>query len=312
MVVVIIKATTGYIIVIRSDIMEKLRHSDNTIIQIILSLIEKNDRFNLPDRSAMITYYLLLSIGPFLVLTFSLLSYFLAGNMDSVIGILEHIYEDARMIAEPILKYLDSTNDSTFAIVGGLATLFSSSKASQRLIESFHLIFGVEEREGIVAKGLFIGYSMLFTFALLISLVIFFVFFISGDPIVALVDFLFGFKLDTLFLWNFVKNFAPVIYLLVFLTIIYKLLPNFRKRHKISIKESFLGAVFVTVGWIIGSGLFSFYIRNLNQNNAMYGVLGSIMVLMLWFYLLIYMLLLGGILITSHTEVKERIKWEDI
>lgn len=292
--------------------MEKLRHSDNTIIQIILSLIEKNDRFNLPDRSAMITYYLLLSIGPFLVLTFSLLSYFLAGNMDSVIGILEHIYEDARMIAEPILKYLDSTNDSTFAIVGGLATLFSSSKASQRLIESFHLIFGVEEREGIVAKGLFIGYSMLFTFALLISLVIFFVFFISGDPIVALVDFLFGFKLDTLFLWNFVKNFAPVIYLLVFLTIIYKLLPNFRKRHKISIKESFLGAVFVTVGWIIGSGLFSFYIRNLNQNNAMYGVLGSIMVLMLWFYLLIYMLLLGGILITSHTEVKERIKWEDI
>lgn len=312
MVVVIIKATTGYIIVIRSDIMEKLRHSDNTIIQIILSLIEKNDRFNLPDRSAMITYYLLLSIGPFLVLTFSLLSYFLAGNMDSVIGILEHIYEDARMIAEPILKYLDSTNDSTFAIVGGLATLFSSSKASQRLIESFHLIFGVEEREGIVAKGLFIGYSMLFTFALLISLVIFFVFFISGDPIVTLVDFLFGFKLDTLFLWNFVKNFAPVIYLLVFLTIIYKLLPNFRKRHKISIKESFLGAVFVTVGWIIGSGLFSFYIRNLNQNNAMYGVLGSIMVLMLWFYLLIYMLLLGGILITSHTEVKERIKWEDI
>ena len=312
MVIVIIKATTGYIIVIRSDIMEKLRHSDNTIIQIILSLIEKNDRFNLPDRSAMITYYLLLSIGPFLVLTFSLLSYFLAGNMDSVIGILEHIYEDARMIAEPILKYLDSTNDSTFAIVGGLATLFSSSKASQRLIESFHLIFGVEEREGIVAKGLFIGYSMLFTFALLISLVIFFVFFISGDPIVTLVDFLFGFKLDTLFLWNFVKNFAPVIYLLIFLTIIYKLLPNFRKRHKISIKESFLGAVFVTVGWIIGSGLFSFYIKNLNQNNAMYGVLGSIMVLMLWFYLLIYMLLLGGILITSHTEVKERIKWEDI
>ena len=65
-------------------------------------------------------------------------------------------------------------------------------------------------------------------------------------------------------------------------------------------------------GWIIGSGLFSFYIKNLNQNNAMYGVLGSIMVLMLWFYLLIYMLLLGGILITSHTEVKERIKWEDI
>jgi membrane protein len=312
MVIVIIKATTGYIIVIRSDIMEKLRHSDNTIIQIILSLIEKNDRFNLPDRSAMITYYLLLSIGPFLVLTFSLLSYFLAGNMDSVIGILEHIYEDARLIAEPILKYLDSTNDSTFAIVGGLATLFSSSKASQRLIESFHLIFGVEEREGIVAKGLFIGYSMLFTFALLISLVIFFVFFISGDPIVTLVDFLFGFKLDTLFLWNFVKNFAPVIYLLIFLTIIYKLLPNFRKRHKISIKESFLGAVFVTVGWIIGSGLFSFYIKNLNQNNAMYGVLGSIMVLMLWFYLLIYMLLLGGILITSHTEVKERIKWEDI
>lgn len=292
--------------------MEKIKNSDNKIIQILLNLIEKNDKFNLPDRSAMITYYLLLSIGPFLVLTFSLLSYFLAGNMDSVIGILEKVYEDARIIAEPILKYLDSTNDSTFAIVGGLATLFSSSKASQRLIETFHLIFGVEEREGIVAKGIFIGYSMLFTLALLISLVIFFVFFISGDPIVMFVDFLFGFKLDSLFLWNFVKNFAPVIYLLIFLTIIYKLLPNFRKRKKIKIKEAFLGAVFVTLGWIIGSSLFSFYIKNLNQNNAMYGALGSIMVLMLWFYLLVFTLLLGGALITSYIEVRERIKWEDV
>ena len=44
----------------------------------------------------------------------------------------------------------------------------------------------------------------------------------------------------------------------------------------------------------------------------MYGALGSIMVLMLWFYLLVFTLLLGGALITSYIEVRERIKWEDV
>ncbi len=292
--------------------MDKIKSSDNKIVQIVLKLIEKNQKFNLADKSAVVTYYLLLSIGPFLVLTFSLLSYFLADNMESVIKLLEEFYQDSRIIAEPILAYLDSTNNSAFAIAGGLATLFSSSKASQRLISSFHDIFRVEEREGILAKGLFVGYSMLFTLALLISLVVFFVFFITGDPIALLVDFLFGIRLDGYFIWNFVRNFAPVIYLLIFLTIVYKLLPNFRKRHKIGLKESFLGAGFVTVGWILGSALFSYYIKNLNQNNATYGVLGSIMVLMLWFYILVYMLLLGGVLITSYMEVRERIKWEDM
>lgn len=298
--------------ILGGDFVEKIKNSDNKIIQIILKLIEKNQRFNLADKSAIVTYYLVLSIGPFLVLAFSLLSYFLSDNMESVIALLEKFYEDARIIAEPILAYLDSTNSSAFAIAGGLATLFSSSKASQRLIKSFHDIFRVEEREGIVEKGVFIGYSMLFTLALLISLVVFFVFFITGDPIAMFVDLVFGISLDSYFIWNFVRNFAPIIYLLIFLTIIYKLLPNFRKRNKISIKQSFIGASFVTVGWILGSALFSYYIKNLNQNNAMYGVLGSIMVLMLWFYILIYMLLLGGILITSYMEVKDKIKWEDM
>lgn len=288
-----------------------MKFSNNRFKQVLVCLVKKNNEYRLADVSAGITYYLLLSIGPFLILAFSLLSYFLAGNVDIVISTAERVYEDAGLIINPVLEYLDSTNSSAFAIIGGLATLYSSSKASRRLIRAFHTIFEIERKNSILTQLFFIVYSMLFTLALLLSLVIFFVFFINGDPIVMLVDFLFNFKLDSLFLWTFVRNFVPLIYLFIFLFLIFNLLPNFGKGRRVKTREALMGSAFVTMGWLLGSELFRFYIQKLDQNNLMYGALGSIMVLMLWFYILVYTMLLGAALVSSYIEVRDKNKIEN-
>ncbi len=291
--------------------MEKLKNSNNKFVKIFLKLIEKNKEFKLNEVSAVVVYYLLLSIGPFLVLGFSIMTYFLQEHIDTVLSVANSVYEDASIILSPIMDYLASTNNRTFAIVGGLITLFSASKASKFIIKAFNNIFEINEGEGIKNFILNNIYAMIFTLALLVSLIVFFVFFVTGDPIASVINFLFNIDLNQFFLWGLLRNLIPIVYLFLFLTIIFKLLSKFGG-EKISFKEAIIGSSFVTIGWIIGSLGFAFYINNFNNNNAIYGALGSIMVIMLWFYLLIYMLLLGAALIDSYMEVKDRTEIEDL
>ena len=54
------------------------------------------------------------------------------------------------------------------------------------------------------------------------------------------------------------------------------------------------GALFACVGIVIGSLLFSFYVRVGPSASATYGSLGAVVTLMLWLYLVGLMLLIGG------------------
>lgn len=54
------------------------------------------------------------------------------------------------------------------------------------------------------------------------------------------------------------------------------------------------GAVIAVGLWLFGSILFSFYVSNFNNYEAMYGSLGVVVILMMWFFLSAYSILLGS------------------
>jgi membrane protein len=54
------------------------------------------------------------------------------------------------------------------------------------------------------------------------------------------------------------------------------------------------GAVFATVLWLMGSGLFSFYVANFGSYNETYGSVGAAVILLTWVYLTSYVVLLGA------------------
>lgn len=54
------------------------------------------------------------------------------------------------------------------------------------------------------------------------------------------------------------------------------------------------GAVLAVVLWLVGSGLFSFYVSNFGNYNETYGSVGAIIILLTWFYLTAYVVLLGA------------------
>ena len=66
--------------------------------------------------------------------------------------------------------------------------------------------------------------------------------------------------------------------------------PDIKREHK-RVKP---GALFASTGIVIGSLLFSFYVRVGPSASATYGSLGAVVTLMLWLYLVGLMLLIGG------------------
>ena len=55
-----------------------------------------------------------------------------------------------------------------------------------------------------------------------------------------------------------------------------------------------MGAVAVAAGWLAASTLLSWYLSNVANYAAIYGSLGTVVALMFWFYISIYILLLGA------------------
>ena len=65
---------------------------------------------------------------------------------------------------------------------------------------------------------------------------------------------------------------------------------------KITCRSTIPGAAFATIGWILTSWAFSFYVSNFGNYSATYGSIGAIIVLMVWFYI-------SGIIIIISGEV---------
>jgi len=54
------------------------------------------------------------------------------------------------------------------------------------------------------------------------------------------------------------------------------------------------GALFSSLGWIITSAIFAYYVNNINNYSKIYGGLGAVIVLLLWLFLTSIIILLGG------------------
>ena len=97
----------------------------------------------------------------------------------------------------------------------------------------------------------------------------------------------------------------PVTMILMFFAIkvIYHMAPD----KKISKRGNNLGPLFTTVMWIIGTEIYSIYVRNFVNYNLFYGSISNIIILMIWVYFLSYIFVLGMAINATEEEEKEKL-----
>lgn len=91
-----------------------------------------------------------------------------------------------------------------------------------------------------------------------------------------------------------IRTHLNLLVLTLFSATIYKYLPNRKNSVKTTMRRQLPGAIFTACGWLILSMIFSIYLDVFKGFSSMYGSMTTIILIMIWLYMCMYVILLGG------------------
>ncbi|MFJ5772236.1 YihY/virulence factor BrkB family protein [Psychrobacillus sp. NPDC093180] len=246
--------------------------------------IQKTD---ITGLAAQLAYFFLLSLFPLLIFIVTLLPYL---NLDEaqVFRFLENYApQDVYLLIEDTVSDILLTRNGGLLSIGIIGTIWSASNGMNAIVKSLNRSYNLDEtRPFFIVRGL----SVVFTLIMIVLFAVMLVLPVFGQQIGTILFSYFGFEEGFVKIWNSLRWAITPIIMLMVLTALYWIVPN----QKLFLRSVFPGAIFATVGWIIVSLGFSYYVSNFGNYSSTYGSIGGIIVLMLWLYISGIMLLVGG------------------
>ena len=138
-------------------------------------------------------------------------------------------------------------------------------------------------------------------FALMAVLLLVFVLGVAGRTLLRLLPQAFPIPQAALDVTHDASFWVMIAFIFAFLMLFNRIVPILHLKFR----EVWPGALFSLVAWILVSWAFSFYVDNMARYSVLYGSLGTIIVLMLWLYIVSMLLLMGPQL--NHTLVVMRL-----
>lgn len=248
----------------------------------------KTEIGNISSRAAEVSFYMLLSVFPFLLFTISSVVFIPMVYLDKYINLLSSIVPPTAFnIIESLIRSIIGNRSIKLLITSFFLAIWSMSKAVKSLIRGVNRSYGVNENRSFF-EVLFI--SLIFTAMLLLLLIISMILLIFGEKLGTFVFNLIGMNNYFMYIWNVLRYTIGIIIVIIVLVALYTVTPN----TEVLYKDALPGAVFSTFSWIIVTYIYSFYVNNFSSYDVIYGSLGGIIVLITWLYLSSYTILLGS------------------
>lgn len=237
--------------------------------------------------SAALAFYAMLAVFPGLVALISLYGLFadpvdVERQINSVAVLLPG---EARTMLEQQLHGLVASSSGGLglgAVFGILGALWSASSGVASLIAAINKAYDEKETRGFFKlRGLALAFTLGHVLFAIVAL-----------GLIALVPVLLGSlatslqPLIDLGRWPFLA-FSVVLGL----SLLYRYAPN---RDRARWRWVTWGSGVATIVWLLASAAFSLYVSNFGNYDKTYGTLGSVIVLLLWFYVSAFAILLGA------------------
>lgn len=173
---------------------------------------------------------------------------------------------------------------SMAALVSLVVAMFVASKGVRGLIVGLNIVYGEKERRGFLTKVLIVT-------ALTVGLIVLplvSVIFIAGLP---LAIGMLGLDSTLVTAINFLRWPLLVLVMMLVIAVLYRFAP-----YRSSPRWEWLGVgtVIATLLWLLGSAGLSLYVRHVPNFNELYGSLGAVVALLLWFWLSTFSVLVGA------------------
>ncbi|SFE89325.1 YihY/virulence factor BrkB family protein [Alteribacillus iranensis] len=259
----------------------------NQIKKYIKDLVAEFQKDNVPLLAAAQAYYYLLSIVPLLIVCFSLIPYLNISSEEAMSFIETMMPGEMATIFEDNIVSLVETPKGGLLTVGIIGTLWSASNGINAFIKASNEAYEVEEtRSFIKARLLALG----LTLGLIVSVIIAMLLPVFGNVILEFVSSLIGLGGSSVVLFQVLRWAISIIVLTALLLILYRVAPN----KKLPFKHVLPGALAGSLLWQLISLGFSFYVSNFGSYSATYGSLGGVIILMIWFFLIGIILMVGA------------------
>ena len=261
----------------------------------ILEIMKKPEMLTLPSTLA---YYFVLSAVPIISIILVIATSFNLSASYITDFISQNFSEDLMNLLTPILTEQSFTFG--FMLYIGFA-FFLASNGSDSIIVASNMVFNLENthyiKRRIKAFGITLIIFLLFTFMLIVPL--------FGEQIISIcVKIGFNNKLVEILQILYPVLNIPITLIVMYFAIkmIYVIAPDDKVKSKYVTK----GAVFTTVLWFIVTMIYSYYIKNVANYSTYYAGFSTIVVLMIWFYILAFIFVMG--LCMNYRNVEEQIE----
>ncbi len=249
-----------------------------------------------------LTYFLILSIFPFLIFFLNLLSYTSITQEGILSNLLIVLPIETQILLESIINEVISSSSQTLLSLGIILTIWTGSLGITSIIRAVNKAYNVKKKRPYWRlKGL----SILFTIILALLLILVLTTLVFGEIIGKKIFTYLGATNIFYYIWEFLRIIIPFISMILIFALIYKLSPTPEEGLNIKFNQTLPGAIFTTTGWIIASMIFSIYVNNFANYSKTYGSLGGIIVLLLWLYITSIMIVLGGEINGAYASIIE-------
>jgi len=236
--------------------------------------------------AAALSYYLTLTVFPFLVCVSAIL-----GSMQifesGALSLLEDIIPSETFSAiTDFLRYISGNRSNVLFIVGLIAMLTSSSAAFRSFTGIMSEIQGKSRYSGFWRAIISFIFSIAFLAAIYVSALII----LSGGWLMKIIEAYFGY-VELLALWTWIR--FVILFILLFGTIfcIYFIsTPKGAKR-----RHGLPGALAASVVLVVTSIIFSRLVSISLKYEILYGSLASFVILMVWLYVCGIILIMGNV-----------------
>lgn len=260
---------------------------------------------SLPEMRVLpgqLAFFFVMSIIPLIALIGTIASQFSISIDGLIITLGNALPKDVVNLLIPIFE---SKEVSVNLIIFYISAFLLASNGTHSMIITSNSIYKVENKNYL--------YTRLKALVMIIVLVVLLIFLLIvpafGDLIVDIIASLIRPQaLQNLIIELYQILKYPLSLFLIFFCI--KLLYTMAPDKRIKGSDTTTGAIITTLGWIIATEIYSFYANRFASYNEFYGGISSILILMVWVYILAYIFTLGMALNATETEISEQEKRE--
>lgn len=247
--------------------------------------------------SAQASFYIIISVFPFVMLLMSLIGFMLPFSTQTIMDWVNAICPDA--IKPTVIALANEIFDKSVSLVSvsALTALWSSSRGIAALERGVRRVYRTKRSSNLLANGLM---SVLYTFMFMALILATLILQVFGNLISDLIIKYIHFSITDIVLIKGVFSFAVM-------TLVFQLMYYFFNKRQSRLHKALPGAAFSAIGWISFSNIYSVYIDNMSNYSYIYGSLTAIVLLMLWLYFCVIIFLIGAeINSLTHKKIERR------